>query len=255
MKIRYVILTALSILLICCCTACTVALPSIQKIPNILDPIIDPPEVPEVVVPSLLHLRFSDVESNQYTDYQDFTIRKTGEQPSEVFEAGEIMYQNPIAGSTVKPGTIIEVIVCSGRAMVEVQNYVNKPYDQVYNDLKALGLNPDLEYIPDDELVRGQVIRTDPPYGVQTPAGSTVKVYVSTGRATKYVTVPDFVGIPAGGLMREAEKSGLTLGDVEEVFSETEAGRVVWQSIPEGAEVAEKTKISFRVSKGPAQYE
>jgi serine/threonine-protein kinase len=106
--------------------------------------------------------------------------------------------------------------------------------------------------VPNDSVVRGQILEQDPPPGTQVPQDSSVSVTISQGPPISIVTVPDVTEMSRNKAEGILEKSNLTVGNVREEYSDsTPAGYVMSQSPRAGARVEGGTEIDLVVSKGP----
>lgn len=92
-----------------------------------------------------------------------------------------------------------------------------------------------------------------PAGGENAPSGSTITIYVSTGKdTTGQVSVPTLTGITLEEAKSLIEDSGLSLGNVTEVYNDDAnlTGKVCKQSVDPETMVDSGTKIDLEVSKG-----
>lgn len=177
-------------------------------------------------------------------------------QASDEYEEGQIISQDPVAGTevTAGEGTItINVVVSSGQDTVEMINVVGDTYETAVTRLQQMDLKVDTPTREaSDEVEEGHVISSDPAAGEQVSPGDTVKLVISSGPETKKVTVPTLTGTTLENARQIAESAGLTISSVTEVNSNYPAGQVIYQSIAANTEVDEGTGIILQVSLGPA---
>ncbi len=108
-----------------------------------------------------------------------------------------------------------------------------------------------------DTVLKGYVISQTPAAGEQVPFGSTVTLLVSEGADSTTVVVPTVLGDTQEGAKEALEAVGLTLGKVEEGFSDDyPAGQVYYQSYSAGGNVAQGTAVDIKISVGakPRSY-
>ncbi len=108
-----------------------------------------------------------------------------------------------------------------------------------------------------DTVLKGYVISQTPSAGEQVAFGSTVTLLVSEGADSTTVVVPTVLGNTEDGARVALEAVGLTLGKVEEGFSdEYPAGQVYYQSYSAGGNVAQGTAVDIKISVGakPRSY-
>jgi serine/threonine-protein kinase len=91
---------------------------------------------------------------------------ETVQRYSETVPEGEVIGSRPRAGTTLKPGAPVDLIVSRGRRPIKVGDWVGKDADQAIQTLKTRGLKPkvtDEEY--SDTVDEGDVISQDPSGG------------------------------------------------------------------------------------------
>jgi beta-lactam-binding protein with PASTA domain/tRNA A-37 threonylcarbamoyl transferase component Bud32 len=120
----------------------------------------------------------------QQQDAADTAIRDAGLIPN--FEnhdsdapVGEVIAQNPGAGSTVKRHTTVTVVVSNGAGTAVVPNVVGESQDQAKGDLKAAGLGVRIvKRTTTDENEDGTVLDQSPSAGTRLRRGEFVTVFV-----------------------------------------------------------------------------
>ena len=206
-------------------------------------------------VPNLLGQNISDVLQDGDV-LEHFNVVEQSRQASDEYEEGQIISQDPVAGTevTAGEGTItINVVVSSGQDTVEMINVVGDTYETAVTRLQQMDLKVDTPTREaSDEVEEGHVISSDPAAGEQVSPGDTVKLVISSGPETKKVTVPTLTGTTLENARQIAESAGLTISSVTEVNSDYPAGQVIYQSIAANTEVDEGTGIILQVSLGPA---
>ncbi len=158
-------------------------------------------------------------------------------------------------------GIAVELIVSSGNTLpsdekdVTVPNVVNSDRASAISAIKNAGF----EYVTDesasDSITKDYVISTEPAAGEKVPAGTTIKIIISTGPDAVRVKVPQLKGLSQDAAIAKIESNNLSVGSISPVESELDAGTVVWQSIDAESEVDAHTKISLKVSSGPSGSE
>lgn len=193
---------------------------------------VTPPVKVTVVVPNVLQLSLVDAK------------RKLGEAGlglGQVSGQGDLIcWQDPIAGTEVQPGSLVDVVVgCAEPTLVVVPNLVDEPVDQAGDDLKSAGL--ELGAVSGS----GGVVRSQSPAaGAQVPRGTVVSV--ALGPAVQdQVDVPNVVGMPVDDVPALLVARGLVLGQV------SGTGEVVRsQRPPPGTRVLMGTAVSVSVEAG-----
>lgn len=173
------------------------------------------------------------------------------------YEYGEIYDTQPGANRKVKKGSEVTVYVSMGQVLAKVPDVYGKSETLAITELKAEGFNPIVVEMPDENVADGMIIRTEPERGTSVYSGTDVTIYVSTGEATKYVELPNVIGLYEAAAKKEIEDAGLRVGTVTKVNSSKPAGVVVSQnpSTNNTAQVGEGTTVNVEVSNGIVEYE
>jgi eukaryotic-like serine/threonine-protein kinase len=112
--------------------------------------------------------------------------------PSQSVPEGRVIATNPAAGAAIA-GQEVQLLVSSGRPMVDVPAVDGLGFAQARRRLAARGLAADRVDVFADGVPPGLVVGTDPASGASVRQGSTVKVQVSAG--SDEVLVPDLRGM------------------------------------------------------------
>ena len=127
------------------------------------------------------------------------------QQYSETVPIGAIISCDPPAGTMVKPGTAVALVVSQGPAPIPVTDYTGHPATEAMEALAALGLVPKQVLAYSDDVAEGIVISQDPNNG-ELHKGDTVTLTVSQG--------PHMVTIPTGLVGSKAADAKKTLEDL-----------------------------------------
>lgn len=182
-----------------------------------------------------------------------FTIEVVGTKENSKYNDGEIISQDPSEGTLRKNNLTIQVYVCAKvekSYMPTVLNMSESEAKSILNNM-SLGLNIQVQDKPSDTVAKGLVAATSPAAGAEIRQGNTVIIYISSGRETKPVTVPNFVGMTEEKANLEAQKLGLVVGASSSEYSDKPAGTVIRQSISAATEAKTGDNIYFTISLGP----
>jgi serine/threonine-protein kinase len=168
------------------------------------------------------------------------------------YAEGEVMEQNPPAGTRVEGGTAVNLVISAGVEQVKVPNVAGMTEADAILELEKTGLDVALPvtraFSPD--VAEGLVISSDPPVDAMVAKSSKVVLVVSKG--TELVKVPDVTNMKRA----QAEKAltdALFNVKVSEDFSDTvQKGSVISQRPDAGVSVDAGSTIEIVVSKGPA---
>ncbi len=172
-------------------------------------------------------------------------------QPSNKYDEGEIMSQDPEPGEEVEMHSTITVILSSGEEAktTRVPNVVDKSEAEAEKLIQEANLivHHDSDYSSDVE--EGNVISSDPKAGTEVEEGTEVTIVISLG--AEQATVPDLRNKTASAAESALADAGLSGSPSEEYSDSVPEGQVISQSIDPGQKVDKGTTVSYVVSRGP----
>ena len=122
-------------------------------------------------------------------------------------------------------------------------------YNQAVGQLSRVGLVAEETQEASDEIGEGKVIRSEPPAGVKVENGSTVRVFVSSGKAKE--TVPPVTGMSVNSATAAIKAAGFEVGTVTEANSATIKKDMVISTDPaQGSALAQGEKVNLVISNG-----
>lgn len=133
-----------------------------------------------------------------------------------------------------------------------VPTVIGLQVDAAINRLQDDGFKVQIHRQPNDTRPAGTVFSQNPDAGTNTGKGTTVQLFVSSGRRTR--TVPNAVGRPQAQARDALVQAGFTVTTAE-VFADQPKGTVVAQDPPAGTKAPPGSKVRVNVSKGPADVE
>jgi beta-lactam-binding protein with PASTA domain/predicted Ser/Thr protein kinase len=135
-----------------------------------------------------------------------------------------------------------------GVAKVHVEYYVNESRARAVKQIGQIGLKPKVQKESNDTTSAGLVFKQDPAGGKLVAKGSTVTIWVSTGKPK--VQVPDVVGQSQDTAVKQLEDAGLD----PKVFSVPggTAGRVTATAPGAGKQAVKGSTVRVNVASGPA---
>lgn len=172
---------------------------------------------------------------------------------SDEYDKDVIVSQRTDAGTKVKKGYTIGVIVSKGGKLVEVPNLINRDITEIDSILREAGLEEGVvEYKSSDTVPANKIISQDPDPFSEVKSGTKVNVVVSEGPEVKLVSVPKIIGLTEKEAKNALIAHELVPGEIKRVpNNEYEEGRVFWQEIEAGNQIETNTSIDFYVSAGP----
>lgn len=161
----------------------------------------------------------------------------------------EVLDQDPKAGEQIKEGSKVTIKINVKPQEVPAPGLVGKTLEQAKILLDQAGLLVgDITNLPSTEVEEGQIFKQEPASGENIPAGSKIKLYISSGKDKELVNIPKVSGLSA----EDAEFTLRSLGfevKIEEVNSSSVEFGEVSDYNPKG-EANKGTTIELFVSKG-----
>ncbi len=181
---------------------------------------------------------------------KNLTYQISSEEYASDKEKGTILKQYPVAGSKVKEGRIIKLIVSQGTKMVPIPAVAGKSVRQAMLDLETAGLTVgEVAWAVSDTIPEKVVVFSYPAVGVEVPLGSKVNLMVNRGRASDYTFMPRLIGMTLSDATKLLGDKGLKIGLVTYRTNENYLpDTVLEQSEPEGTELTLGTEVDLVVS-------
>ncbi|MEE1741038.1 Stk1 family PASTA domain-containing Ser/Thr kinase [Streptomyces sp. BE147] len=169
---------------------------------------------------------------------------------SDTVDRGAVISSDPASGERIRGNGSVGLVLSRGPEIVEVPDAEGLSLGDARRELKKAGLVPGMvtrEF--SEDVVRGDVIRTDPEAGTERHSDSAVALVVSKGSP---VDVPDVTGLSVVDATAALDEEGLKAEVLpDRVNSPEVAGDIAHQTPGEGAEAAEGDTVQLTVSKGP----
>lgn len=184
---------------------------------------------------------------------KEIYITNIKEDYDDTIKEGAIIEQDIKAGEKVKKGSNINVTLSLGNGQFKIEDYVGLDISEVYKKVESLDVDLKEEYISDDKVEIGKVVKQRPEAGSSLKPNDSLTLYISKGSEEEdnNVQVPYLIGLSEKEAKNKIKSEGLSVGRVSKTESDTvEEGKVIEQSIAYGEEVSEGTAISIVVSIG-----
>ena len=211
----------------------------------------------EIECPKFIGMTIEEVK--QHANFNSFDI-EWEYTASEDYEIGVVCDQSQSAGKKLKNGAAITLYVSTGQTNVKVPDVYGKTESYAVSELKSKGFVTNVKEVADDEVEAGLVIKTEPARTTVMAEGAEITVYVSTGKATKMLDIPNVVGLKKEKAVADIEKLGLIVETEERDLTSSdkfyEKGYVIAQEPDANSseKVPEGTTIKIYVSTGVTNY-
>jgi len=169
----------------------------------------------------------------------------------ENIEEGNIVKTTPVANTTVKEGSVVDIYVSLGKEKYEFLDYINRNYTDVYKLLNQAGFKNIIKNeVYDDERAEGVIIAQNIVKGEKVvPEDAEVVFTVSKG--PEAFLLKDLKGFNEQSIKLYAETAGLEIEIIEEQYSdEVEKGLVISQKPAANEYVLKGSTVQVVLSKG-----
>ncbi|MCC6235860.1 MAG: PASTA domain-containing protein, partial [Verrucomicrobiales bacterium] len=165
--------------------------------------------------------------------------------------AGQVISQNPTAGTSVLPGTSVALVVSLGPTPALVPNVVGLTEAAAGTAIAGASLVVGVVTTANHATVpAGQVISQNPTAGTSVLPGTSVALVISLGPTP--VLVPNVVGLTEAAAGTAITGAGLAVGAVTTANHATvPAGQVISQNPTAGTSVLPGTSVALLISLGP----
>jgi len=175
---------------------------------------------------------------------------KVTEAFSEKVPTGVVISTDPGAGTTVRRGTDVALLVSKGPERYAVPPVVGMTLAEATQRIEEVNLGVGkVTKAFDEKIPEGQVVTAKPGPGASLKKNATVALTVSKGR--KPIDVPDLTGKDATTASRQLSGLGLKVDATKQQNSDTVGkGKVISQD-PRDGTLFKGDKVTLVVSKGP----
>ncbi len=203
-------------------------------------------------VPDVTNITASEA-ANALAD-ELLTLGQTSLVPSDAVPEGLVISQNPPAGSRVREGSIVNIVVSTGPVRIEAPDVIGQTQADAEAAIIGAGLAIGTVTTQNSNAVpAGNVIGQDPIGGLLVTLGSAIDLVVSLGPQT--TAVPDVLGQTQADAEAAIIAAALTVGTVGTQNSNTvPAGAVIGQSPVGGTVVVLGTPVDIVISLGPVTF-
>lgn len=173
----------------------------------------------------------------------NLTVGAITEAYDDKVDLGDVVSTSPKAGASVKPGTVVDLVLSKGPAPVPVPDVVGRKVGGARTALDKAGLRSTVTEKYSDTVADGVVIAVRPKSGSIVNSGSRVELVVSKGPPP--VTVPNLIDMPRNRAVNELRRLGLVPRVVE--AAATPLKRVYSQDPAPGTSVPRGSTVTIRI--------
>ena len=206
-----------------------------------------------IPTPKFIGQKLEDIKKNEQYEI-DFNFKEEWGHNAD-YAYGIVYEQSIKEGNKVKSDTDITLYISMGPKTKKVNDVTNKTESAAFSELEANGFKVLITEMASDEYEAGHVIRTEPERFTTVAEGATVTIFVSTGKPTVMLDVPNVVGEPVEQAREKLQdlKLLVTVEEVDIAWNQKyqPKGYVISQT-PDSTskKIPEGTEIKLYVSKG-----
>jgi len=172
-------------------------------------------------------------------------------------DKGQILEQDPAAGTIVKAGRRIRLVVSQGVIVNRVENYIGRNIEDVRMDIQTVAASSGSQFLSLKEPLMydfsneapGTIIRQKPEAGTDISGPTRLEFVVSRGQEDSLVTVPQFVGFPISSALEQIGRAGIAFEfTIRELWEGEKGETVVSQNPPAGVSVTSNDILSLTVN-------
>lgn len=185
------------------------------------------------------------IEALEMIREDGLSLKLDRREPSEEIPAGYILSQKPPAGSRVKVGSALRVVVSSGVPLITLPDLRGETKIAAGIRLRRQGLDVgNVTSVDAPGSPGGVILATDPPGGSGVPEGTTVQLLVSRETGVGRMLMPNLLGFSLEESEQLLAEMGLTISKrVEAASDEVLAGQVHAQSPLPGETINAESQI------------
>ncbi len=177
-------------------------------------------------------------------------VARIVEEASETVAAGVIISQDPVAGTLVKEGTEVTIVVSTGSTAFDMPDVVGQTEVNAKLELLGKGLSVQVEYAKDDNATEGTVIKQSTLSGEKVNRGDAITITICSGK--NLVEVPNVVGKQKDVSETQLKELGLKV-ITSEAISDKPKGEVIVQIPEAGISLEPEGTVAITVSKGQCE--
>jgi serine/threonine-protein kinase len=163
--------------------------------------------------------------------------------------AGIVIGQDPQGNDKAKQGSTVTLTVSQGPGSTTVPSVVGQSQNAAQKALTKAHLKYNIQHEPSETIAKGKATRTDPANGQSVGVGSTVTLYLSSGKPM--VNVPNVIGESVSSARSQLNNAGFVVTTTNQTTTSAPDGNVVDQTPAGNTKVAAGSTISLVVAKAP----
>jgi len=191
-----------------------------------------------VAVPDVTQQSLADAQNTLRSRRLTASVQKAA---SEQIPAGVVVSQHPDAGSTVAPGSSVDLTVSSGPTLIPAPDVRNLSIDDATAKIRGAGLTPNLTYVQTGDGT-GTVLDENPAPGTGVRRGDGIALNVAVPGA-----VPDVSRLTLDRATKVLRNNGYGVGN-RDYTQEGQEGTIQRTDPPAGSELRAGESVNVTIS-------
>lgn len=164
----------------------------------------------EIECPDFKGQKIEEINSNEeYNDNFNFVLKWAHNKD---YDYGVVYEQSETKGEMLKKDAEITLYISMGQSTKKVPDVYGKTESAAKTELQdANGFTVVITEESSEDVEKGLVIRTEPQRTQVVEEGATIKVFISSGKSIKNVSVPDVVGMEKETAESKLKEEGLAV--------------------------------------------
>ncbi len=161
----------------------------------------------ELECPDFVNKTIEEIKKN--TEYiENFDFEEEWEENAD-FAYGVVYEQSETAGQKLKKDAKITLYISMGPVTQKVPDVYGKTESAAVSELKSKGFKTVITEMPHEEVEAGLVVKTEPQRTQVVAENETITIYISSGKPTKNVEIPDVLGLSREDAEKQLKDEGL----------------------------------------------
>jgi len=180
---------------------------------------------------------------------KDITFKIMGSDFSD-FKENEVYSQIPKTGKIIKKGRTIQVWISKGKKEIKVPDFKGMKLSDARVLAGKKGLAIDEFSYTHHKYNFNQVIASDPKAGNIVNANSKISFLISLNKNSKFLFMPDIIGLDLKEVREILEKNGLAIGNIDYIYDKMFQSNIVLDSNPNsGTKLLPGTVVNLIINK------
>ncbi len=200
----------------------------------------------KTIVPTVVNEQISIAQTQiQNAGFTPNLIYRTDPHPS-----GTVINQEPLGGTKVNEGSSVTLTVSQGPGNTPVPSVTFLSKNAAVRAITQAQLKVGrTQSESSDTVPAGDATRTDPGSGTSLPVGSSVTLFVSSGKPQ--VTVPDVTSQSESAAKTTLRNAGFSISTSNQTSTTVTPGTVISQSPSGGSRVAPNSSVNLVIAQAP----